>query len=125
MRLAVIVLALSLGGCASTISAIEKLESKQVTPSAVLIAGNAFDAAVPIAEAWIRLPRCTGSNGPACRSTSAAKVIKAVRQGRVARANLEQFFADHPGQLGPQGLYDAFQAAIATLNNEVTLARSQ
>lgn len=116
-------LAIALSGCANLQNAISKLESVQVTPQQVSIAGNTFDALERIGEKYIRLPRCTGSNGPACRDPAATKkVISAIRSGRVARANLEQFFSDHPDQLGPAGLYDALQKAIATINGINTQA---
>ena len=109
-------IALSLGGCANLQNAWGVLTSVQVTPQAVSIAGNTFDALEATATNYLRLAKCTGSNGPICRDPAASKkIISAVRSGRVARNNLEQFFADHPGQLGPQGLYDAFNAAISTL----------
>lgn len=110
------VLALALGGCANLQQTWDTLTSAQVTPQVVLIAGNTFDGLEATATNYLKLARCTGSNGPVCRDpATSAKIISAVRSGRVARNNLEQFFADHPGQLGPQGLYDAFQAAISTL----------
>jgi len=84
----------------------------------VLVAGNTFDGLESIATNYLKLPKCTGSNGPICRNAKAtAAIIPAVRSGRVARNNLEQFFSDHPGQLGPQGLYDALQSAISTLQS--------
>lgn len=119
-RLLVLTLLIALGGCTNLTNAWNTLTSTQVTYQTVAVAANTFDALEATATAYLRLPRCTGSNGPVCRSPSAtAKIIPAVRSGRVARNNLEQFFADHPGQLGPQGLYDALQKAIATLQSVI------
>ena len=115
------VLALSLGACASLQNTWNTLTSAQVTVTTVAVAGNTFDALEATATSYLRLPRCNNSNGPVCRNPSAtAKLIPAVRSGRVARNNLEQFFADHPGQLGPQGLYDVLQASIGTLQSVIT-----
>jgi len=116
------ILTLALGGCANLKHDWDVLTSVQVTPQAVSIAGNTFDALEATATNYLRLAKCTGSNGPICRDPAASKkIITAVRSSRVARNNLEQFFADHPGQLGPQGLYDAFQSAINTLQGILTL----
>ena len=110
--------ALSLAGCAEVQNAWQAVTSASVSPTTVVVAANTFDALEATATNYLRLPKCTGSNGPVCRDPGATKqIIPAVRAGRVARANLEQFFKDHPGQLGPQGLYDALTAAIATLQS--------
>ena len=113
-------LALGLVACAQLQNDLAVLTSTQVTVTTVAVAGNTFDALEATATAYLRLPRCSGTNGPACRDPNATKaIIPAVRSGRVARNNLEQFFTDHPGQLGPQGLYDALQASIATLQGVI------
>ncbi|MDE2103170.1 MAG: hypothetical protein KGL39_38345 [Patescibacteria group bacterium] len=113
-----IAFALTLGGCANLTNAWNVLTSTQVTASEVAVAGNTFDGLEAIATGYLRLVRCSGSNGPICRDPKATvAIINAVRAGRVARNNLEQFFKDHPGQLGPSGLYDALQTSITTLQN--------
>ena len=115
-KLAVLLLALSLGGCASWQNAWNTITAAQVTPAVVFVAGNTFDALEATATNYLRLPKCSSASGPICRDANATKqIIPAVRAGRVARNNLEQFFHDHPGQLGPAGLYAALQTAINTL----------
>lgn len=115
-------LALALGGCAQW-QAIEQkvstvasaISGATVNPQAVLVASNIFDGLEVTATNYLRLAKCNGST-PVCRDPTATKaIIPAVRSGRDARNNLQQFFKDHPGQLGSQGLYDALQASIATL----------
>ena len=118
MKKIVLALALALGlsSCASLQNTWNTLTSTQVTMTTVAVAGNTFDALEATATSYLRLPRCSATSGPICRNPGITKqLISAVRSGRVARNNLEQFFTDHPGQLGPQGLYDALQAAISTL----------
>jgi len=111
-----IALTLSLGACAQLQNDWDVLTSTKVTITTVAVAGNTFDALEATATSYLQLHKCSGTNGPACRDPAVTKkIISAVRSGRVARNNLEQFFVDHPGQLGPQGLYDALQSAIATL----------
>ena len=114
-------LALALTGCANLQNAWNTLTTAQVTTTQVSVAGNTFDALEATATRYLQLSRCSGTNGPICRDPAVTKkVISAVRAGRVARNNLEQFFTDHPGQLGPQGLYDALQASITTLQSVIT-----
>ena len=124
MRLIIVVaIALGISGCASLQHGWDVLTSTQVSPQLVSVAGNSFDALEATATNYLKLTKCTGNNNPICRDPAITKrIISAVRTGRVARANLEQFFHDHPGQLGPAGLYDAMTAAIATLQTELVRA---
>lgn len=109
-------LAFGLMGCAQVQNAWTTLTGAQVSPQAVIVAANTFDALEATATNYLRLRKCTGTNGPVCRDPAAtAKIIPAIRAGRVARNNLEQFLKDHPGQLGPSGLYDALVTANTTL----------
>jgi hypothetical protein len=129
---ALLMLATVLGGCAgelekfkSTIGAaasvVEVAVSATVSPNAIVLAASSYDALAATAKNYIdpRLnKRCNGSNGPICRDPNATIAInKAIREGRVARNNAKQFLRDHPGELGTQGLYDALQLAIGTLQS--------
>jgi len=108
--------AAALGGCAQVQNAWSVITGASVPPSAVFVAGYSFDAIETTATNYLKLPKCTGANGPACRNPKAtAALIPAISAGRVARNNLEQYLAGHPGQLGPSGLYDAVKAAGATI----------
>lgn len=114
-------LALSLAGCANLRNAYDVLTHASVSPTAVIVAANAFDAVQNTATNYLQWTKCTGKNGPICRDPKVTvTIIKAVRSGRVARNNLEQFLQDHPGQLGPQGDYDALIAATNTLKEIIT-----
>ncbi|MCK1693748.1 hypothetical protein [Bradyrhizobium sp. 144] len=121
---AALLLAISVAGCAqfqtfeNKVSTVySAITGASVNPQAVLVASNIFDGLEVTATNYLRLTKCNGST-PVCRDPSATKaIIPAVRSGRVARNNLQQFFKDHPGQLGPAGLYDALQASIATLQS--------
>jgi hypothetical protein len=115
-------LALALAGCAQFQAFEQKVSTvysavtgATVNSQAVLVASNIFDGLEVTATNYLRLAKCDGST-PVCRDPSATKaIIPAVHSGRVASNNLQQFLKDHPGQLGPSGLYDALQASIATL----------
>lgn len=118
-------LLLPLGACApgsfgaKVEGAISAISGATVSPQAIIIAANAFDALEATAKNYVNPAlnkRCNGSNGPVCRDPAATVAInKAVRAGRVARNNAKQFLRDHPGQLGTRGLYDALQASVTTL----------
>lgn len=88
----------------------------RVTTQQVVVIGNTFNALEATATNYLRLPRCTGSNGPVCaQSAVVAQIIPAVRSGRAARDGLEDFATAHPGELGGAGLYDALESSVATL----------
>lgn len=115
-------LAVSLAGCATFTKTWDAVTGATVSPAAVIVAANAFDALEVTATNYLRLKKCTGTNGPVCRDPAAtAKIIPAVRSGRVARNNLEQFLKDNPGALGPAGLYNALTASINTLQGVIAV----
>lgn len=118
-------LALTLGGCSTGLTTVENVwnsaTSGTVSVTAVSVAGNSYDALQATATNYLHVCNTTPSAIPTCKNVSANKqLIRAVRAGRIARANLEQFYKDHPGQLGPKGLYDALQAATNTLQTVIT-----
>ncbi len=112
-----LILALNLTACANIQNAWQAATSATVSPTVVVVSANTFDALEVTATNYLRLPKCN-STSVVCRNpTATAKIIPAIRSGRVARNNLEQFMKDHPGQLGSQGSYDALKASIATLQD--------
>lgn len=107
------------GGC-STLqkaqNAFDIITATKVSPAAVILAADTFNALEVSATNYLRLPRCTVTSGPVCRDRLAARaIIKAVRTGRPVRDRLEVFLRDHPGELGPQGLYDALTNTAQTI----------
>lgn len=115
-------LALTLAGCAGTkvgdfIQTVEQAATGSVSPEAVYIAANAFDAAEVSATNYLNLKKCP-QNAPFCRDPKVtSQLVPAIRSGRVARNNLLQFLKDHPNSLGPSGLYDALTSATATIQS--------
>lgn len=112
--------ALSLGGCAGFPQNIENawntITSASVPATSVVVSVNTFDALEATATNYLQLPLCKSGGPSVCRTTTATNaVIPAVRAGRVARNNLEQFLAANPGKLGPSGLYNALSSAVSTL----------
>lgn len=125
--LAVLALALSLTGCArftekvgfvadKVQSVIDVVSGATVSPEAVVVASNTFNAVQVTATAYLRLKPCSDISGPICRDRAVSKpLIAAVKAGRIARDDLQRFMKEHPGQLGPGGLYDALTQSIDTL----------
>ncbi len=112
----IIILTIALGGCQGTqfgnfIANIQNAASGTISPQAIYVAANTFDAVEVSATNYLNLKKCP-IGAPFCRSPVATKaLIPAIRAGRVARNNALQFVQDHPGQLGLQGLYDALTSA--------------
>jgi hypothetical protein len=123
----IVVLSLSLSGCATFTrlqQAAEAVGEFTVSPTAVIIASNTFDALEITATNYLRLKSCRKIANVVCRDpTATALIIPAIRAGRVARNNLQQFLATHPNQLGPSGAYDALSASIATIQGVFTQYR--
>lgn len=125
--IATVLLGLALSGCASTQfgqkveGVVSAITGATVDPKAVIVASNVFDGLERTATNYLNLEKCSALSGPICRDPGATlKITPAIRSGRVARNNLQQFLKDHPGQLGPMGLYDTLQASITTLQSVFT-----
>lgn len=119
---AVVALALSLGGCANFTSfsdVVSRITTAQVSPQAVYLAENSFDAIEVTATGYLRICHARMST-PGCSSTAIAQVIPAVRSGRIARSNINAFMKAHPDALGATGLYDALVTATSTLQSVAT-----
>lgn len=117
VRILVTAIALtSLVGCASLTNDYNAITGSTVSPTAVIVAANAFDAVEATATNYLRLKKCSATTGPVCRNVAAtAAIIPAIRSGRQARNNLEAFMQANPGVLGPTGLYNALTMATSTL----------
>jgi len=119
---AVIGLSVTLGGCPQITNDWNAITGSAVSPTAVIVAGNSFDALEATATNYLRLKKCSSASGPICRDPKAtAMIIPAIRSGRAARTNLEQFMVNNPGKLGDQGLYNALQTAITTLKQAFSI----
>jgi hypothetical protein len=122
--LSTIFLALLLVGCAPQLVEIEKgisaVAATTVSPKAVIIAGNAFDALEATAAKYLRFCKVNRASVACVGYHSArAKLRPAMLAGRRARNDLEDFLATHPGELGSSGLYDALKAASATIRGVI------
>lgn len=113
---AIALLGLSLAGCASLTKGYDIITGATVSPAAVIVAGNSFDAIEATATNYLVFCRANRAS-VVCKDYVAARkaILPAVRSGRVARNNLENFLTANPGQLGPSGLYNALVTSISTL----------
>lgn len=116
---AMLALGAALGGCAQ----LQKAESlfaaatgKVVSPQAVDIAINAFDAIESVATSYINRPRC-GGTVVICRDpTITIKVVAAVKAGRTDRNTLKAALRLNPSaNLSLVDVYDDLQASTAAL----------
>lgn len=120
-KLLIIPLLLCLGGCAQQLAdlkaAYTTLTGVTISPTTVYIAANAFDTAEGSATTYLKLPACTGSNGPICRNqTIAAKVVALIRQGRPIRNQLETLISAGQGDAPvPATLYSTLTALLASV----------
>lgn len=119
-RLLVAAVALSLGGCATFQKDWSAVTGATISPTAVIVAANSFDALEATATSYLTF--CKANRAlPVCSGYVAARkqIVPAVRSGRAARNNLETFMQQNPGALGPSGLYNALTSAIGTLQQVV------
>lgn len=113
--------ALVLGGCAQFQQFYDTVKqdvgivfNAKVSPKAVYIARQAFNAAEVTATSWIKT--CTGRpSTPGCSLDTLNLIADAVRSGRQARKELRSYSAAHPDAIGAQGAYDALVAATRTI----------
>jgi len=94
--------------------ALNAISGATVSPTAVVVAANAFNAVKATATNYIAY--CTPNPAPTgCSDAAIQKLIPAVRSGTDARNSLEQFQTDHPGELGDKGVYDALTTATDSI----------
>ena len=121
-KIILIALVLGLGGCAQLQNAYNVLTGITITPTTVYVAANAFDTAEGSATTYLNLPACTGSNGPVCRNaTTAAQIVKLIRQGRPIRNQLEALISAGQGNAPvPASLYTTFTALLSSIQQAMT-----
>lgn len=126
MKRIITILALCLlaAGCTPQLTELKNaysaLTSATVSPRAIDIAVNGYDAIAATATNYLKYCKVNRSTS-ICNDDYINIVIVNVRAGRVARNTAEQFLTDHPGQLGNQGILDAITTATNAINNIVKL----
>jgi len=116
LGVAVLVAAMGLGACQGAIQKFETAWSvvtqAQVSPTQIVVAGNAFDAAEATATQYLIWCKANKTNA-ACALSTRQKVVAGVRAGRAARNQLEPYVVS--GSAGPSALYNTLITAINTL----------
>jgi hypothetical protein len=109
--IAIALLALSLGGCA-TITALQQVAGTAVTPTQALLAANAFDAIESGATAFLVYCKSTPT-AATCSATNRREVIKDTRAGRAARNQIETYIQS--SSTIPAAIYNTLVAAVTSL----------
>lgn len=88
-----------------------------INRTAVTVAVSGFRAAERTATVYIRQKHCpVGIQKPTCMSPAIREqLVPAINQGNDAVNRLLDVWEAHPDELGTAGLYDAVNAATATL----------
>ena len=113
-------LALSLGACANLQNAWQVVTSAAVSPTQIIVAGNAFDAAEASATQYLLYCKATVPVPSACALSTRKKVVAAVRAGRTARNGLEPYVVS--GTAGPSALFNTMVTSINTLQAQLPAA---
>lgn len=123
----VLALLIPLGGCANLQrlqDGFEAITTTTVSPKAIVIGANSFNALEATATNYLNLTRCDKTTSKVCRDKAVTAILgPAVLNARKARNDLIAFQKAHPGQLGTQGLYDALQLSITTLTGIIDTYR--
>lgn len=107
--------AFALGGCAQLTNAFDVITSAAVTPTQIIVAGNAFDALEATATQYLLYCKSINYAQQVCALGNRKPVVTAVRSGRAARTSLEPYVTS--GTAGPSAIYNTLVAAITTLQN--------
>jgi len=118
---AILLLTLSLGGCAFLQNAYSVATGASVTPQQAYIAANAFDTVEASATQYLQLPACGATASKLCRtSAGVTAVVKAIRIGRQARNSLEAAVTSSNGAPVSASLYAALTAQTSTLQSIIS-----
>jgi hypothetical protein len=112
---------LSLGACANLKTAWQVATSASVSPTQIIVAGNAFDAAEASATQFLLYCKANAVTS-ACALPIRRKIVAAVRAGRTARNGLEPYVTS--GTAGPSALFNVLINSINTLQTNLPAAQS-
>jgi hypothetical protein len=115
--LLVIPLLFTLGACASLQTAWSVVTGVSVSPTQIIVAANAFDAGEASATQYLLYCRATTPAPSYCALATRQAVVKAVRAGRVTRAQLEPYIISNTA--GPAALYNALIATVTELQSDI------
>ena len=117
MRKLAILGALALATVLSGCNTLSVISGAAISPQSADVAINSFDVLEASATAYLSLPTC-GAPGATvvCKNlTAAAKIIPAVKSGRVARDQILALLNANSGAAIPVATYNSLEAVITTL----------
>ncbi len=114
--LAIALLTLSLGGCATLQADWSIITGTTVSPTQIIVAANAFDAGEASATQYLLFCRANKAVSY-CALKTRQSVISAVRAGRAARAQLEPYITS--GTAGPSAIYNTLVAIVSSLQSQI------
>lgn len=135
---AIAAVSLAVTGCAQIASfwaGVGVVAGATVPGYTVVAAAQSFDASELVAAAYLRLPTCTVSSGPACHRPADTPLIKgAFLSGRIARDELKvqlraacstQYAANQECTAGiPVASYNTLVAATQTIDSATAVYRA-
>ncbi len=110
-------LGLGLGGCATIQQDWAIITNAQVSPTQIIVAANAFDAGEASATQYLLYCKATKPAPSYCALATRQAVVKAVRAGRVARAQLEPYITS--GTAGPSAIYNTLVSIVTSLQAQI------
>ena len=115
--LALALLAVSLGGCASLQKDWAIITGASVSPTQIIIAANAFDAAEATATQYLLYCKSASPAPSYCARSTRVAVVSGVRAGQAARAQLEPYVVS--GTAGPSAIYNTLIAVVTQLQTQI------
>jgi hypothetical protein len=115
--LAFALLAISLGGCATFEKDWAIVTGTTISPTQIIVAANAFDAAEASATQYLLYCKAQATPPSYCARATRVSVISGVRAGRAVRAQLEPYIVS--GTAGPAALYNSLVAAVTSLQTQI------
>lgn len=110
-------LALSLGGCATVKTDWAIITGTSVSPTQIIVAANAYDAAEATATQFLLYCKASSPVPSYCALGTRQAVVTAVRAGRTARAGLEPYIVS--GTAGPIALYNTLVSVVLQLQSQI------
>lgn len=115
--LLVLPLTLSLGACATLQADWSIITGASISPTQIVIAANAFDAAEATATQYLLYCKAALPAPSICALKTRQTVVSAVRAGRTARNQLEPYVVS--GTAGPAAIYNTLTATVSSLQTQI------
>lgn len=106
-----------LGGCATLQTDWTIITGASVSPTQIIVAANAFDAAEATATQYLNYCHSAVPAPSYCALTTRQSLVKAVRAGIAARKQLEPYITS--GAAGPSALYNTLVATVQALQTQI------